>query len=124
MTSRFEPEEDGVIRHIFTAAVVCVCGCVAAHSLVRVAAAQAPAPPISFAKDIRPIFQASCESCHGEPQVSGFDLRTSESALKGGDHGGDIVPGSADQSRLYRRIAGLEQPSMPKEGAALSAQQI
>src|SRR5919197_2310788 len=116
-------EEGCVMRQTFTAALVSAC-VAAARVLVPVAAAQAPNPPISFAKDIRPIFQASCESCHGESQVSGFDLRTADTALKGGDHGGDIVPGSADQSRLYRRIAGLEQPSMPKEGAALSPQQI
>src|SRR5436309_1759092 len=124
MASRFEPEEGCVIRHTFTAALVGTSALAAARFLVPAAAAQAPTPPISFVKDVRPIFQTSCESCHGEAQVSGFDLRTSESALKGGDHGGDIVPGSADQSRLYRRIAGLEQPSMPKEGAALTAQQI
>ena len=124
MASRFEPEEGCVIRHTFTAALVGTSALAAARFLVPAAAAQAPTAPISFVKDVRPIFQTSCESCHGEAQVSGFDLRTSESALKGGDHGGDIVPGSADQSRLYRRIAGLEQPSMPKEGAALTAQQI
>ncbi|PYQ80269.1 MAG: hypothetical protein DMG01_06830, partial [Acidobacteria bacterium] len=124
MASRFEPEEGCVIRHTFTAALVGTSALAAARFLVPAAAAQAPTAPISFVKDVRPIFQTSCESCHGDAQVSGFDLRTSESALKGGDHGGDIVPGSADQSRLYRRIAGLEQPSMPKEGAALTAQQI
>jgi hypothetical protein len=50
-------------------------------------------------------------------------LRTRESALKGGDNGAAIVPGKADQSRLYRRIAGLEEPSMPMDGT-LTAQQI
>jgi hypothetical protein len=50
-------------------------------------------------------------------------LRTREGALKGGDSGAAIVPGKADQSRLYRRIAGLEQPSMPLDGT-LTAQQV
>jgi len=78
---------------------------------------------VSFERDIRPILGASCETCHGELQVSGLDLRTREGAVKGGDHGAAIVPGSADQSRLFRRIAGLEQPSMPMDGA-LTASQI
>src|SRR5207244_7792534 len=78
---------------------------------------------VSFQRDIQPIFRASCETCHGDLQVSGLDLRSREAALKGGDHGAAIVPGRADQSQLYRRIAGLEQPSMPMDGA-LSAQQI
>jgi hypothetical protein len=50
-------------------------------------------------------------------------LRTREGALKGGDSGAAIVPGKADQSRLYRRVAGLEQPSMPLDGT-LTAQQV
>jgi hypothetical protein len=50
-------------------------------------------------------------------------LRTRESALRGGDNGVAIVPGKADQSRLYRRIAGLEEPSMPMDGT-LTAQQV
>jgi hypothetical protein len=79
---------------------------------------------VSFDRDIRPILRASCETCHGDLKVSGLDLRSRDEALKGGDHGVAIVPGSADQSRLYRRIAGLEQPSMPLNGDALTAQQI
>jgi len=79
---------------------------------------------VSFAKDIRPILQGTCQTCHGELQESGLDLRTRDGALKGGNHGAAIVPGSADQSRLYRRIAGLEQPAMPMNGTPLTAQQI
>jgi hypothetical protein len=78
---------------------------------------------VSFERDVRPIFKASCETCHGELRVSGLDLRTRDSAVKGGDNGAAIVPGRADESRLYRRIAGLEEPSMPMDGA-LSAPQI
>src|SRR5207253_2403680 len=52
-----------------------------------------------------------------------LDLRSREGALKGGDSGAAIIPGKADQSRLYRRIAGLEQPSMPLDGT-LTAQQV
>ena len=79
---------------------------------------------VSFSRDIQPILQASCWRCHGDQHVSGLDLRTRESALKGGDNGAAIVPGRPDQSRLYRRIAGLEEPAMPFEGPALSAQHV
>jgi hypothetical protein len=80
---------------------------------------------VTFAKDIQPILESSCLKCHGGPvRLSGFDLRTRESALQGGAHGGDIVPGEADRSRLYRRVAGLEQPAMPAQGNSLSAAQI
>jgi hypothetical protein len=80
---------------------------------------------VDFAKDIHPIFATSCMGCHGESlQLSKFDLRTRESALAGGQHGSDIVPGNAEQSRLYRRIAGLENPAMPQQGAPLTAAQV
>jgi uncharacterized protein DUF1553/uncharacterized protein DUF1549/cytochrome c len=72
---------------------------------------------VSFSKDILPIFQASCWTCHGATvQSSGLDLRTRESAMKGGEHGVVLAPGKAESSRLYRLVAGLEQPRMPMNG--------
>ena len=81
--------------------------------------------PVSFERDIQPILQNSCLKCHGEAmQLSKLDLRSLETALKGGDHGASIIPGKADQSPLYRRIAGLERPAMPMDGSKLTADQI
>jgi mono/diheme cytochrome c family protein len=88
-------------------------------------AAPAPAPPISFDKDVKPVLEQHCVSCHGETMQSGkFDLRNRDSALKGGARGSDIVPGDAAASRLYRRVAGLERPSMPAQAEPLPAEQI
>jgi hypothetical protein len=109
-----------MIGHTFVASSIGVLGLAVVASIIPVSGAQ---QTVSFEKDVRPILQASCETCHGELQVSGLDVRTRDSAVKGGDHGAAIVPGNADQSPLFRRIAGLEQPSMPMDGA-LSAQQI
>jgi len=102
-----------VSKHAFLVAALCVWG---------VAGAQTQ-NTVSFERDVRPILQASCESCHGDTRTSGLDLRTRDGALKGGDNGAAIVPGRADQSRLYRRIAGLEEPSMPM-GGELTAREI
>ena len=93
-----------------------------------VAAAAAPLwsadRQISFTKDVRPIFQKTCWNCHGATvQLSKLSLASRELALKGGDHGASIVPGSADKSRLYRLVAGLEKPAMPL-GATLSAAEV
>ena len=67
-----------------------------------------------FSHEIRPIMERTCWNCHGEAiQSSGLDLRTRDDALIGGDRGPAIVPGNADESRLFRQIAGLEGPSMP-----------
>ena len=80
--------------------------------------------PVSFRADIQPVFESSCWKCHGSAvQLSKLDLRTRESALKGGERGAAIVPGKAEDSRLYRLVAGLEKPSMPMDGK-LTAEQI
>jgi hypothetical protein len=80
---------------------------------------------VSFARDVQPIFENSCSGCHGDTaQLSRFDLRTRESALKGGARGSDIVPGDAQGSRLFRRVAGLEQPAMPAQGTPLTSAQV
>jgi hypothetical protein len=102
---------------------------VVVSAIATLLSAQAiPAPPaagVSFATDIEPILERNCRSCHGETQQAGrLDLRTRESALRGGARGSDLVPGNAEQSRLYRRIAGLELPSMPAKGASLTAAEI
>src|SRR5215213_2802135 len=82
-------------------------------SLVAMLNAQAPAAPpanapqVSFAKDIQPILEKSCWSCHSSDlKLSELDLSTREAALQGGAHGAALVPGSADRSKLYRMAAG------------------
>ena len=83
-----------------------------------------PGPQVSFEKDVQPILEKNCLSCHGETTQGRLDLRTRETAVKGGARGSDIVPGDATASRLYRRVAGLERPSMPAQAEPLSAEQI
>src|SRR5258705_13864578 len=86
-------------------------------------AAAASLPAADFAKDIQPVFESSCLKCHGSAiQLSKFDLRTRESAMRGGLKGVDIIAGKAEESRLYRLVAGLEKPAMPKGGQASAAQ--
>jgi hypothetical protein len=95
----------------------------------RAPQAQAPAAtgqlPVSFTTDIRPVLEANCFGCHGEKlKLSRLDLRTRESAIEGGVHGPSLVPGQAEKSRLYRLVAGLEEPAMPMRGQALTAAQV
>src|SRR5438045_4137839 len=64
--------------------------------------------PVDFTKDIQPIFEATCWSCHGEKkQESGFRLDDRAAALKGGERGGDIVPGKSANSLLIHAVAGI-----------------
>jgi len=77
-------------------------------------------------QEAREILKQKCLQCHGEAlQMSNLDLRTQESMLKGGKKGAALVPGNAEASRLYRRVAGLEQPAMPMAPVpALTVQEI
>ena len=76
---------------------------------------------VTFTDHIRPIFERSCWNCHGEAsQLSDLDLRTREAAVAGGVRGPALVPGRADDSRLYRMLAGLDDPPMPMAGDPLS----
>ena len=101
--------------------------------LTALANAQAPAPPaatpapasVTFAKDIEPIFSKSCWNCHSkDAQLADLDLSTRDAAIRGGEHGAAIVPGKAEQSRLYRMVAGLESITMPMDGSSLAPAEI
>jgi len=70
--------------------------------------------PVSFAKDIEPVLQASCWKCHGSAiQLSKLDLRTRDAALKGGEKGPAIVPrGAPRKASCIVWVAGIEKPSI------------
>ncbi len=88
-------------------------------------------PPVTrtvvFDKDIKPIFEARCYSCHG-PQKQRSELRLDRKAdaLKGGDsHAPDILPGKSADSPLIHFVAGLiPDKQMPPKGEPLTRDQI
>ncbi len=90
-------------------------------------ASAAPATPVEFLRDVRPIFEKHCYSCHGpEKHKSGFRLDIKGEALRGGDTGEPaIVPGKGAASPLIRFVSGLEEGMlMPSQGERLSAAEI
>ena len=85
------------------------------------ATAGAQTEPVTFTDHIRPIMERACWNCHGEAaQLSDLDLSSRDGALEGGTKGPAIVPGRAEDSLLFRMVAGLDQPSMPMSGDPLS----
>src|SRR5580700_7374870 len=63
---------------------------------------------VTYAADIKPIFDSSCVKCHSGPKAKGkLHLDTLASALKGGDDGNEIVPGNSATSTLVINIAHL-----------------
>ena len=81
---------------------------------------------VDFARDIQPVLEGSCWSCHGpKKQESGFRLDGRAAALKGGDHGAVILPGRSAESLLIHAVAGLDEDlKMPKKGERLTAEQV
>ena len=56
---------------------------------------------VTYAKDIKPILDASCIRCHGaERPKGGLRLDSLEGALKGGKDGKVLVPGQSTKSKL------------------------
>ena len=70
---------------------------------------------LTYAKDIKPIFEKACFKCHGaEKQKAKLRLDSLGAAIKGGEEGPDIVAGSSAKSKLVHSIARLnEDEAMP-----------
>jgi WD40 repeat protein len=75
------------------------------------------AEPVSYDKDIEPIFYKRCVTCHsGAVKESRFDLSSYDLMIKGGKRGSSIIPGKGDSSLLYKSIARTHKPFMPPRG--------
>ena len=90
------------------------------------AAAAESAPKISFAADVKPIFDSHCASCHLDGEQKGsYNLDSRESALSEGKNGARIVAGNSAGSNMILRVSGAEGvKKMPPKGEALSPAQI
>src|SRR5678815_3737720 len=93
-----------------------LCACLFAEMLP----AQTP-DKVDFARDVQPIFQQSCVSCHGpSQQMNGLRLDRRSSVM-----GRRIVtPQSLEYSFLYKRISGTEVGMQMPPTGALRPQQI
>ncbi len=66
---------------------------------------------VTYATDIKPIFDASCIKCHGEQKPKGkLRLDNLEGVLKGGEDGKVITVGNSTKSVLVLSIAHLGDP--------------
>jgi hypothetical protein len=80
-----------------------------------------PAPAsqsIDFIRDVKPILQTRCLKCHSDEKPKAhFRLTSRDAALKGGEHGIDIIPGQSGKSPLIVYVARLDEDmAMPPEG--------
>lgn len=91
--------------------------------------AQLPPPttrPVDFAKDIQPIFEASCVQCHARGKAKGsFSLETRADWIAGGDTGAPAVAGKSADSLVVEMISGLNPDIvMPQKGKKLTRDQV
>lgn len=75
---------------------------------------------ISFTKDIKPMFEASCFRCHGEKQKKGgIRVDSVEAILKGGKEGKIVEVGNAVKSQLLISVSQLDpETAMPPKPKA------
>ena len=96
---------------------------------IALALSEAPSPvaaaqdgPVSFARQVLPIFQSTCAECHGtETKEVELGLTTYEDVMKGSEYGTVVEAGDPDASLLVEMISAGE---MPQDAPALEADQI
>ena len=74
---------------------------------------------VTYAKDIRPLFEASCIRCHGQDRhKGGLQLTSLESVLQGGDDGKVLVAGDSKNSLLVIAASQIDPETAmpPKRG--------
>jgi hypothetical protein len=89
-------------------------------------ATQANTSKVDYLRDIQPILEKNCYSCHGAgAQMSALRLDSRQAFLAGGTNGKIVVPGKAADSSLYKRVAGIgDLTRMPFGSQPLTPVQI
>lgn len=106
---------------IVTAAVLAVCGGSMACAEIDVTKLPPAATKqgLTFDKDIKPLFEASCVNCHGERrQRAGLRLDSLQATLQGSDEGKVVEVGNSKDSLLVHSISQLDDETAmpPKRG--------
>lgn len=81
---------------------------------------------VDFTKDVQPILDSHCSSCHGaSKQTSDLRLDLRAAVLRGSGSGPVIRVGDSSHSRLIEVVAGVDSDyRMPPEGPKLSDEEI
>ncbi len=83
---------------------------------------------VDFKRDIGPLLEQKCATCHGpRQQMNGLRLDSRAAALRGGYSGPAIKPGDSAGSRLVLMVAGIgieKNLIMPMGGEPLGAEQV
>ena len=83
-----------------------------------------------FVRRVWPLFQEKCLACHGNDEKkikADYDMRTLESATKGGESGSTaLVPGKPEASRFFQVVTFPDEipGAMPPSGHAISKKEV
>jgi mono/diheme cytochrome c family protein len=71
-------------------------------------------PPVTFQKDVQPVFKKHCVTCHNADRPRGeLDLSTYAGLMNGGVSGKVAMAGKPDDSPVYTLASHLDDPKMP-----------
>lgn len=103
-------------RLLYVLALICFCA----------VSSPASAEDVDYLRDIKPLLQNRCYSCHGAIRSeSELRLDTAKLIRKGGDSGPAVTPKSTDESLLLARVTSTDEDlRMPPEGDRLTKKQI
>ncbi|HEV3383293.1 MAG TPA: c-type cytochrome domain-containing protein [Gemmata sp.] len=80
---------------------------------------------LKFEKDILPIFQSKCISCHGGlSKKGGLDLRSLTSLTRGGNSGPGMKPGRPEDSPVWQSLKANEMPPPNKPQLTADEKQL
>jgi mono/diheme cytochrome c family protein len=75
---------------------------------------------VTYAAQIKPIFEKACFECHGPKKPKGkLRLDSLQGVLKGSEDGKVIEPGKSAQSVLVYAVARTQVKAMPPKDAAI-----
>ncbi|CAN5144034.1 hypothetical protein BH11PLA2_BH11PLA2_41120 [soil metagenome] len=75
--------------------------------------------PVSYEKDVKPLFAAKCMTCHSGKETKGqYSMDSHAAVLKGGKKGVAVVAGKPTESMLYLRSSHMKTPVMPPASEA------
>jgi hypothetical protein len=80
---------------------------------------------IEYGRDVHPVLQSRCGSCHSSAlRQGGLSVASVRDLKTGGASGPAVIPGTGGASLLLERITGAKAPRMPLGGAPLTEREI
>jgi hypothetical protein len=100
--------------HAIVAAVLLACWTSVTTSSVSAQGNRSDAP--QYDRDIAPLFNRYCTSCHNpDDREGGLAVDTFSNLAAGGESGPAVLPSDVEGSHLWRLINGIDDPVMPPE---------